>query len=99
MDVERKMGAVESSVAAKKLLQDAAPSPANRLQPRPEKTVVHDQQIYASLDRGLNAPHRSVDRCTDLRHRPGILHLQAVQRILPIPDFADPEMFVGVGND
>src|SRR6476620_8383031 len=98
MNVEREMSAVESHVAPKKFLEHAAPATADRLQPSPEKPVMYNQQNNPALDRGLDGANRSIDRRANLRHGPGILHLQAVQRIFPIFDFGNTKMLVRVGN-
>src|SRR4051794_23901177 len=98
MDIERKMGAVDGEIASENLLEHPSASTADRLEPGPKESVMDDEQIHAALDRALDRPRGGIYRRADLRNRARVLHLQAVQSILPIVDFANAQMFVRVGN-
>ena len=90
MKIEREMGAVEREVVLERELQRAMRA-RDRLQPRPEQTVMHDEQIYLLLDRHLHRPPRGIHRGADLRHRAGVLNLQAVERVRVILDLGEAQ--------
>ena len=96
MHIEREMGAVERKVMLEGALEHPPPAARNRLQARPEQTVVHDEKIDPALDRRVDRARGSIDRGANPGHSAGIFDLQTIQRIRPVGDLADPQEVVAV---
>jgi hypothetical protein len=99
VDVERQMSAVNREILLKGALEKAPASTRDRLEARPEKTVMHDQEVNSTLDGGIDRPRGGVNGRPHPGNSPGILELKAVQSMWPIGDFAQAQMLVRVGND
>ena len=99
MGIKRKVHAVEREIVSQNLFEHAATPAANRLQPRPKKAVMDNEEVYAALDREIDRARRSINRRADLRDRTRVLHLETVQRIRPVLDFTNAQMLVRIGNN
>ena len=99
MNIEREMRAVEGQTALENPLEHSSAAAGNWLQARPEQSVVNDEQVYAALNRPVDRPRGSIHGGTDFRYRSGVFDLETIQRIRPIVDLVNVQMFVGVGDD
>ena len=59
---------------------------------------MHDEEIYSARDRQVDRLRGRVNRRAQLCDGAGVFDLQSIERIWPIADLANAQMFVRVGN-
>jgi hypothetical protein len=96
MEIERQMRAVEREVVVQRTFEHSPPATGDRLQSRPEQTVMHDEKIYPALDRRVERARRSIHRRANPGHRAGIFELQTIEGIRPVFDIGDTKESVAV---
>jgi hypothetical protein len=99
MDIEREMSAVEGEIVVENLVEHSPAAACDRLQARPEQAVVDDEKVDAAGDCKIDRPSGGIHSRANLRDCAGVLDLEAIERIGPIVDLADPQMLVGIGDD
>ena len=60
---------------------------------------MHDEEIYSARDRQVDRLRGRVNRRAQLCDGAGVFDLQSIERIWPIADLANAQMFVRVGNN
>jgi hypothetical protein len=96
MDVEGKVCAEEREVVPESALEHLPPAARDRLQSRPKQTVMHDEKIYPSLNRGIEGAGGSVHRSANPGHSAGVLDLQTVKSIRPVFDFSEAQKIAAI---
>src|SRR4051812_22249727 len=91
MDIERKMRAVESQVVLESAFQQTPAAAGERLQSRPEQTVMNDKKIDPLPDRSINRSGGSIDGGAYFRDLARVPDLDAIQRVRPVFDLIHPE--------
>ncbi len=99
MEIKREMRAVEGEIVLECELENATEWTGNWLQPRPEQTVMHDEQIDPVLHRHLQRAGGGIDRRADFCHLAGVLDLETVQGVGIIFDLGQPQHLIGITND
>ena len=99
MNVERQMRAVERDVVFECEFQLPPQCVCHWAQSRPEQTVMHDQKIDIFICGFGQDARRDIHRRANFRRAAGVFDLQTVQRIVPIADFANAQVVVGVLNN
>src|ERR1700686_2617214 len=70
----------------------------DRLQSRPEQSVVHEQKIDAFLYGFAEDARGDIYRRTDSCDAAGVFDLQSIERVWPVLDLANAQIFVGIFN-
>src|SRR2546421_11927734 len=90
------MGAVKREVVFESELQLASQTAVDRLQARPEQSVVHNQKINVFPGGSSQNTSGDINCGADFRHAPGIFDLQTVKRVWPVLDAPNAEILVRV---
>ena len=92
------MRAVERNVVFQCELQLPMQYAGDRLQSRPEQTMMHQQKIDIFLG-GLSQNARGdIHRRANFCDAAGVFGLQSIQRVWPVFDLANAQIFAGVFN-
>ena len=99
MEIERQMRTVERDVVFKGEFQLPAQGFGHGTQARPKHSVMNYEQVSAAFRAFLQSAAGEIHRRRNFRYLAGILQLQAVERILVILNFANPQIGIAITDD
>ena len=99
MQIEREMGAVNREIIFERELQLPAQCSSHGTQARPKHPVMDNEQVGAALCAFLEGAAGDIHCRCNFLYLAGILHLQAVERVLVILNFAKPQIGIAVTDD
>src|SRR5437868_8407910 len=99
MQIEREMSAVNREVTFERELQLPAQRFGHRTQARPKHPMMDDEQVGAAFRALLQCAAGDIHCRRNFLYLARILQLQAVERILVILNFAEPQIRIAITDD
>src|SRR5438132_12664323 len=99
MQIEREMSAINRDIIFKSERQLPAQGLGHGTQPRPKHPMMDDEQVGAAFRALLQCAAGDIHCCRNFPYLARILQLQAVERILVILNFAEPQIRIAITDN
>src|SRR6266496_6649714 len=99
MQIEREMSAVNREIIFERELQLPAQCSSHGTQARPKHPMMDNEQVGAAFCAFLQRAAGDIDCRCNFLYLAGILQLQAVEGILVIMNFAQPQIRIAITDD